>query len=142
MLDKEILKRIIIKITKIFYTGKSLSNFELLKICKREGIENFTNEQDNHLSHELVEVAVNINITKTYKMSLLKGNEGNSKILAELEDLEKKMPTQSWRSREQIQLQQFSTPPSIGFLMTKILNPSRTELILEPSAGTGCSPRG
>lgn len=137
MMDKEILKRIIIEITKIVETQKSLSNFELLEICKREGIGNFTNEQDNHLSHELVETAVNIHITQTYQMSLLKKNEGNSKILAELKDLENKMPTQSWRSREQIQFQQFSTPPSIGFLMTKILNPSSSELILEPSAGTG-----
>jgi type I restriction-modification system DNA methylase subunit len=70
-------------------------------------------------------------------MSLSKGKEANSKVLAELEDLQKKIPTQSWQSREQIQLQQFSTSPSIGFLMTKILNLSRTELILEPSAGTG-----
>lgn len=137
MLDKEMLKRIIIEITKIFDAGKSLSNYELLKICNREGLGNFTNEQDNHLAHELVEAAVNIHITQTYQMNLLKGNERDSKVLAELEDLEKKMPTQSWRSREQIQLQQFSTPPSIGFLMTKILNPSRTELIMEPSAGTG-----
>ncbi len=74
MLDKEILKRIIIEIIKIFEAGKSLSNYELLKICKREGIANFTNEQDNHLAHELIEVAVNIHITQIYQMSLLKGN--------------------------------------------------------------------
>jgi hypothetical protein len=51
MLDKKILERIITEITNIFDIDKSLSNFELLKICKREGNESFTNDQDNHLPH-------------------------------------------------------------------------------------------
>lgn len=51
--------------------------------------------------------------------------------------LEKRILTQSWRADEQIRLQQFSTPPTIAYLMARILNPLPKKLILEPSAGTG-----
>ncbi|MGC2236071.1 MAG: N-6 DNA methylase [Pyrinomonadaceae bacterium] len=55
----------------------------------------------------------------------------------DLISLLKKSPPQSWRGEEKIKLQQFSTPPTIAFLMMAVLDPKKTELVLEPSAGTG-----
>lgn len=46
-----------------------------------------------------------------------------------------KIPTQTWRSREQNSWQQFSTPPSIAYLLTYLLNLEKGESVLEPSAG-------
>jgi len=137
MFKKENLKKIINELAESYEAEKILSNLELLEICKREGFEGFTNEQDNRLAHELAEVAANIQVSKRYCRSKFKENNNISEILSGLENLEKRMPLQSWRSSEQARLQQFSTPPSVAFLMTKILNPAKTELILEPSAGTG-----
>lgn len=137
MLEKEILKKIINEISEIFEAEKMLTNLELLEVCKREGIGNFTNEQDNHFAHELAEVAANIQVSKRYCRSKFKENKNISEIISGLENLEERMPLQSWRSSEQVRLQQFSTPPSVTFLMAKILNHAKTELILEPSAGTG-----
>ena len=48
-----------------------------------------------------------------------------------------RLPTQTWRSRQQTQFQQFSTPPTIAYLLAFILNLKTSETVLEPSAGTG-----
>jgi predicted RNA methylase len=58
-------------------------------------------------------------------------------ILARLEDLTRKLPPQSWRGREQKELQQFSTPPALAYLLLQMLRPEAGKLALEPSAGTG-----
>ncbi len=84
-----------------------------------------------------MEVAVNIFISQEYfRKFRLKENE-SSRTLNELIALEDQIPVEGWRSEGQQKFQQFSTPPTIAFLMTKILNPIETDLILEPSAGTG-----
>lgn len=92
---------------------------------------------DFHLVHELFEVAVNAYISQKHFQTDFSDRLENSEVLAELKDLETQIPPQSWRSENQQQLQQFSTPPAIGFLMTTILNPGKADSIMEPSAGTG-----
>ena len=81
--------------------------------------------------------AINLYIAEKYCCGTASNIFGNSKILEDLGKLENRIPVKSWRSSEQQLLQQLSTPPSIAFLMAKILNPSTKDLILEPSAGTG-----
>lgn len=66
MLEKEKLEKAIEEITEIFDRSRKLSNFDLLEICKKEGIESIASENDNHLAHELVEVALNNYISKKY----------------------------------------------------------------------------
>ena len=51
--------------------------------------------------------------------------------------LEALVPRQTVRSDEQIELQQFATPPRIAWLAARACAPARGELLLEPSAGTG-----
>lgn len=57
--------------------------------------------------------------------------------IAALHEVEDKLPTQTHRTEEQIKEQQFSTPPSLALLAAKMLNPTATDTVLEPSAGTG-----
>ncbi len=51
--------------------------------------------------------------------------------------LEAQFPRQSVRSEEQIELQQFATPPRISWLAGRACALVPGELVLEPSAGTG-----
>ncbi len=137
MFEKEQIVNAVGKIVYKLSQKEKISNRELLAICRKQGIESIAGDNDSHLAHEILEVAVNKHISKEYdRKSVITQNEA-FRILAKLACLEKQIPTQSWRSGEQQNLQQFSTPPSIAFLMAKILNPCEKDWILEPSAGTG-----
>jgi hypothetical protein len=57
--------------------------------------------------------------------------------LEQLQRLESLCPTHTRRSEEQIQLQQFSTPLPLAYLVALAGQISGNDLILEPSAGTG-----
>lgn len=57
--------------------------------------------------------------------------------LAALIALVGSLPTHTVRSEEQIELQQFSTPAPIAYLATLAGRIAATDLVLEPSAGTG-----
>ena len=52
------------------------------------------------------------------------------------EELERCM-THTKRTEEMIKLQQFSTPPPLAYLAALLAAPTREDLVLEPSAGTG-----
>lgn len=47
------------------------------------------------------------------------------------------VPNQTVRSEEQIELQQFATPPRLAWLAARAAGLKRTDCLLEPSAGTG-----
>jgi len=53
------------------------------------------------------------------------------------DQLETLLPRQTVRSDEQIELQQFATPPRLAWLAARACVAARGELVLEPSAGTG-----
>ncbi|MBB4087550.1 strawberry notch-like NTP hydrolase domain-containing protein [Sphingomonas carotinifaciens] len=57
--------------------------------------------------------------------------------LEALNELISNLPTHTVRSEEQIELQQFSTPAPIAYLAVLAARIARTDLVLEPSAGTG-----
>ncbi|MDZ8262970.1 strawberry notch-like NTP hydrolase domain-containing protein [Nostoc sp. ChiQUE01b] len=57
--------------------------------------------------------------------------------LEELQRFESLCPTHSRRTSEQIQLQQFSTPLSLAYLVALAGQVTNNDLVLEPSAGTG-----
>src|SRR5260370_4688483 len=48
-----------------------------------------------------------------------------------------RLPAQTRRSEESQQLQQFSTPITLGFVAAEAAAPTPADLVLEPSAGTG-----
>jgi hypothetical protein len=60
-----------------------------------------------------------------------------SEALDKLSGLLKRLPTQSDRTEEQNELQQFSTPPTLAFIAAKLLDAKSGDTALEPSAGTG-----
>lgn len=47
------------------------------------------------------------------------------------------LPTQSYRSEQQVEMQQFSTPIGLAWLAACAARIRKTDLVLEPSAGTG-----
>lgn len=51
--------------------------------------------------------------------------------------LEARLPTQTNRSDEQIEWQQFATPPRLAWLAARACALANAEIVLEPSAGTG-----
>jgi len=57
--------------------------------------------------------------------------------VAALTELVANLPTHTVRSEEQIELQQFSTPAPIAYLAALAGRIAATDLVLEPSAGTG-----
>jgi hypothetical protein len=57
--------------------------------------------------------------------------------LAALTDLEQSLPTQTYRSQNQVNMQQFSTPAALAWLCGLAAQIGREDVLLEPSAGTG-----
>lgn len=60
-----------------------------------------------------------------------------SRAVETLAFLVSKMPTQSRRTIEQQQFQQFSTPPHYGYVVAWVANLVADDVVLEPSAGIG-----
>ncbi|MCC5655052.1 strawberry notch family protein, partial [Nostoc sp. XA013] len=58
-------------------------------------------------------------------------------VVQQLEELTALCPTHTRRSEESVNLQQFSTPLPLAYLVAKAGFIQATDLILEPSAGTG-----
>ncbi len=85
-------------------------------------------------AYEAVEVAQILYLRqKGYKLLL----ESPLTVLLELQKLVALCPTHTRRSEESVQLQQFSTPLPLAYLVAKSGFIQATDLILEPSAGTG-----
>ena len=61
---------------------------------------------------------------------------GQDAVLAAVR-LERRLPTQTVRAEDQIELQQFSTPIGLAALALWLANPMETDVVLEPSAGNG-----
>lgn len=58
-------------------------------------------------------------------------------ILKALITLERSLPTQTYRSEDQIDFQQFSTPVALAWLAALAARIEPGDVVLEPSAGTG-----
>jgi len=57
--------------------------------------------------------------------------------LAKLVDMMNLLPTQANRTEEQTELQQFSTPPNLSYVVSWLANIQKGDVVLEPSAGLG-----
>ena len=67
----------------------------------------------------------------------LMAQSNGHEVLAELRELLTKLPRQTDRTQETIEMQQFSTPPTHAFVATKALGLRDGDVVLEPSAGVG-----
>jgi type I restriction-modification system DNA methylase subunit len=114
---------------------RPIANRELLKLCSEAGIDSLSYEA--HVSHELAETALNYLVKTKYGKQLLSAADPSTACSEILRPLQKRLPTQSWRSDTQIIYQQFSTPAPIAFLAVYLLNLNERDIVLEPSCGTG-----
>lgn len=113
---------------------RGITNRELLAICAEY---NEFYLVDPHFSHEIAEAALNFLIATKYAKDLLSSNAPAAACADILRPLQKRLPTQTWRSNDQITYQQFSTPVTIAYLAAYLLNLSSNDNVLEPSCGTG-----
>lgn len=58
-------------------------------------------------------------------------------IVEKLEEFERRLPTQTVRSEEQISTQHFSTPLALAWLVSHLAAIGGDDIVLEPSAGVG-----
>ena len=123
------------RVAKIADGELPISNKELIELCKECGA--FDATFDSHIFHEIAETALNSLIQKKYGTELLINNDPVESVSTILRPLQKRLPTQTWRSETQITYQQFSTPTAIAYLAAYLLNIQPGEAVLEPSCGTG-----
>ena len=122
------------RVAKIADGVMPISNKELIQLCKEYGV--FESTVDSHIFHEIAETAVNSLILKKYGSYLLTAVDPVEAVSTILRPLQKRLPTQTWRSETQITYQQFSTPTAIAYLAAYLLNIRPGEAVLEPSCGT------
>lgn len=116
--------------------NRKINNRKLLEICSDSG--NFREGAVNpHLCHEIAETAFNALIKGKYAGE--PSNESNTPkaMLEILKSIAERLPSQTWRSREQNIWQQFSTPPAIAYLLAYLSNLKTSNQVLKPSAGKG-----
>jgi predicted RNA methylase len=115
---------------------EKISNKRLVDICDKTG--SLTSGEINpHFYHEIVETALNKLIKRKYTKILLNSGKPAEAVREILSPIAENLPTQTWRSRKQNLLQQFSTPPAIAYLLAYLMNFKQEDQVLEPSAGTG-----
>nr|WP_322657089.1 strawberry notch family protein [Dendronalium sp. ChiSLP03b]MDZ8203423.1 strawberry notch family protein [Dendronalium sp. ChiSLP03b] len=85
-------------------------------------------------AYEAVEVA---NILYLRQKGIKIWEQQPIEVVRHLEELTALCPTHTRRSEEQIQLQQFSTPLPLAYLVAKAGQITNHDLVLEPSAGCG-----
>ena len=130
----DLLTSLIERVAKIADGELPISNKELIEFCKDYG---FGSTFDSHIFHEIAETALNSLIQKKYGRYLLAALDPVDAVSTILRTLQKRLPTQSWRSETQRTYQQFSTPAAIAYLTAYLLNIRPGETVLEPSCGTG-----
>lgn len=115
---------------------KPLANRDLLKFCEPLG-EIQKGSLNPHLPHEIAETAVNFIVQEKLAGELLTASDPQNAYVHILKPLVQLLPTQTWRSPEQLKWQQFSTPAGLAYLLAYLLNLEDEDEVLEPSSGTG-----
>src|SRR5215216_3279574 len=87
-------------------------------------------------AYDALEVAVNNYLLEKHAQELMQMDACDA-LASVLRPLLRRLPRQSDRTLEQTELQQFSTPPTFAYFAARLLNPKPSDIVLEPSAGTG-----
>src|SRR5215216_2556573 len=116
--------------------GEYFDNLKLTEITDKEfGGTRAQGRYTSRDAYDALEVAVNKRL-ETSARELMRA-DFNCAVKSILRPLIERLPRQSDRTLEQTELQQFSTPPTIAYLVARLLNPQSIDRVLEPSAGTG-----
>lgn len=86
-------------------------------------------------AYDAMELAVNQHLAESGLSP--QAPRGLERALRDLQGLISKLPTQSKRTQEAVDMQQFSTPPPLAFLANWVANIQPGEVMMEPSAGIG-----
>jgi hypothetical protein len=116
------------------FAGESFDNPKLTEIA--DGAFGGTCAQGVYTSrdaYDAMEAAVNKYLLATARSLLAHG----ASAFTVLNDLTERLATQTDRTLEQSEFQQFSTPPALALLAAKLLDLKQDDVALEPSAGTG-----
>lgn len=127
------------EVRKFIESGKSFSAAKLFEIADKayggtmaEGTYTVKDAYDG------MELAVNQYLMQS---EVVKNGNGDAKAakatLDKMVELLSKLPTQTKRTEEMEQYQQFSTPPNIAYLAAWSANVTASDVVLEPSAGIG-----
>src|SRR5690242_9262705 len=87
-------------------------------------------------AYDAVEIAVNNYLLEKHARELMQMDVTEA-LASVLRPLMQRLPRQTDRTLEQTELQQFSTPPTLAYFAARLLDPKPTDIVLEPSAGTG-----
>lgn len=121
-------------------SGKAINNIELAKMARDAfGSSMAEGKYDMRDVYDAVETAINqflLEAMDPSSYSALKNRKGE-KLLKDLRKYMELLPTQASRTKEQLDLQQFSTPPTLAYVTSVALHPLQNDVVLEPSAGTG-----
>lgn len=125
-------------LTEYLRDGKQLTSKDLYAIADTEfGGTQAQGGYDRKDAYDAMELAVNrylFEIMPSYNSgSVANAVDG----LQRMEQVLSLLPTQSVRTEEQVEYQQFSTPPNIAYLAAWTANVKSGETVLEPSAGIG-----
>lgn len=88
-------------------------------------------------AYDVLESALNRFILEQHARALMEMADPRLGLAHVLMPLVAQLPTQVDRTLDQQLLQQFSTPPTIGYVAARVLAPRKSDLVMEPSAGTG-----
>jgi hypothetical protein len=93
-------------------------------------------------AYDAMEMGVNLWLTQNLPLRTIRGDFGGRELspmetIDRLKELISKLPTQTKRTEEQQQFQQFSTPPPLAFAANWVANLQPEDVYLEPSAGIG-----
>jgi predicted RNA methylase len=119
--------------------GKSLSWQELFSVCDEAwGGTQAEGKYTVKDAYDAMEMAVNRLIeANPRRFSPVVDGDGARKAIADLETLLPRLVTQSKRTAEMDEFQQFSTPPPLAFAVAWLANLRPGDTVLEPSAGVG-----
>jgi len=123
------------ELVKRLTSGESFDNPKLIQIADQAfGGTRAQGVYTPRDAYDALETAVNKYLLEAEAQALMSMNAEAFAILSALTD---RLATQTDRTLEQTEFQQFSTPPALAFLAVKLLDLQPGDIVLEPSAGTG-----
>jgi len=120
--------------------GQKITNTpQLVKIAEAAGMKIGEHYTDIKELYDIASLALNRYINEVgERFNPFRMDQAQAKnIVEELINLQDLLPTETQRSRTQVELQQYSTPPALAFLSNWIAEVGPGDTMLEPSAGEG-----
>jgi P-loop containing NTP hydrolase pore-1/C-terminal domain on Strawberry notch homologue len=128
---------LIVELEERIEDGEPFDNPKLTRTADR--IFGGTRAEGSYTSrdaYDALEIAVNNYLLEKHARELMQMDVCDA-LASVLRPLMQRLPRQSDRTLAQTELQQFSTPPTLAYFVARLLNPKPTDIVLEPSAGTG-----